>query len=92
MNLQMNPISESEALRTLNLPSTESYRNFLRSKLPHATAGKSRIYNSEDVDQLSAKIGDFAAETARHAEVQTRTAAPATRTNGGLTDRRGPSA
>lgn len=68
MNLQLNPVSESEALRSCNLPATPRWRNFLRTKLAFAESGAGKIYNSDDVDQLAAKIGDFARETARPGE------------------------
>ncbi len=51
----MNPIvSESEALRRLNLP--PSQRPFLREKLPHAPLGRTVAYQRIHVEALAAEL------------------------------------
>jgi hypothetical protein len=47
-------LSESEALRRLNLPA--SHRSFLREQLAHAPVGKSIAYQRRDVDELAGRL------------------------------------
>lgn len=59
-------LSESEALRALDLPS--SRREWLRNRVEHGTAGKCLIYRRQDIDALRLRL------TADHrdAEVELR--------------------
>ena len=61
-------MTESEALRNCNLPSTPRWRSFLRDKMPARAAGSSTVYLARDVRSLADKIADFAAETMPLAE------------------------
>lgn len=55
--------TESEALRTCNLPATQNWRDWLRSQLPSQEISTGRIYDSALVAHLASKIGDFARAT-----------------------------
>ena len=87
MEIISDVITESEALRKCNLPSTSRWRAFMREKLPHGSAGNGIIYNEADVKKLAARIAEIPDEL-RPPEVSstsTRTTRP-----DGLSDRRGP--
>jgi hypothetical protein len=49
-------ITESQALRSCNLPDTPHWRNWLRSKLAPQEISTGRIYDRAMVDLLAAKI------------------------------------
>lgn len=63
MAFYVDIISESEALRKLNLPATPRWRSYLREKLPHHDMGAGKVYDVHAVDALFRKIGDFAKAT-----------------------------
>jgi hypothetical protein len=63
MNTLPDLISESEALRRINIPSTPRWREFLREKIPARSAGGSTVYPLFEVELLAAQIADFAKDT-----------------------------
>lgn len=56
-------VSESAALRTLNLPATDRWKRYLRETLPFSETQAGRLYPQVAVDRLAEKVADFAAET-----------------------------
>ena len=61
MNDETSPtLSESEALRLLNLPSSQRHR--LRRALSHTSAGRSLIYQRTDILNLAKQLHQAAPE------------------------------
>ena len=58
------PITESQALRTCNLPDTPHWRNWLREKLAPQEISTGRIYDRGLVDHLAEKIRPLAGSPA----------------------------
>ncbi len=79
-------VSESQGLRMLDLPATPHWRNFLRRQLPSTSTGAGNLYDRFAVQELAARISDFAAATNPPEVSSTSTRATA----GDLIDRRGP--
>ena len=55
-------VSESEAPRKCNLPSTPRWRSFLRDKLEARDSAGAKLYSRFDVEMLAAQVASFAAE------------------------------
>lgn len=62
MDILTDIVSESEALRKCNLPSTPRWREFLRERLDFREAGGGKVYNEHAVNALAEKVADFASE------------------------------
>ena len=90
----VNIISESAALRRLNLAATPRWREWLRRKLPHTGVGAGKVYDVDAVDALARKMAGFAKDTEFVEELK-NVPAPTSREldkMSKLNDRRGPSA
>ena len=90
----VNIISESAALRRLNLAATPRWREWLRRKLPNTDVGAGKVYDVDAVDALARKMAGFAKDTEFVEELK-NVPAPTSREldkMSKLSDRRGPSA
>lgn len=55
-------VSQSEALRRMNLPSTSRWKEFLNNHVQGRSAGGSILYPLAEVERVASKMADFAAE------------------------------
>ena len=91
----VNIISESAALRRLNLAATPRWREWLRRKLPHTDVGAGKVYDVVAVDAMARKMAGFAKDTEFVEEELKNVPASTSREldkMSKLSDRRGPSA
>ena len=94
MEFYVDVISESAALRRMDLAATPRWRKWLRAKLPNKDMGVGKVYDSHAVDALVRKMDGFAEATEPVDELK-KVPVPTSRELEQmlkLSDRRGPSA